>query len=71
MKVKNVIKGLLSQGIKKINILSDEKVIFSGDINNWKATSVDMILYKKEVENYEVTKHMTYHEKAFIFVAPT
>lgn len=70
MKVKNVLSGLQKQyALEEVNILNDEKVIFSGSMNQWKATSVDMILYKREVENSEVKKRMIFnHRKAFIFI---
>lgn len=70
MKVKNVLNGLKKQfDIQEVNILNDEKVIFSGSINQWTATSVDMILYKREVENSEVKKRMLFnHRKVFIFI---
>lgn len=69
-KVKNVIKGLANQyGLKEINIISDEKVIYSGTLDGWKATDADMILYKKEIENAEVQKKLIFnHRKAFLFV---
>ncbi len=54
--------------IKEIHVLSDEKVIFSGAMEQWTATSVDMILYKHEIENSEVKKRMTFHEKVFLFI---
>lgn len=69
MKLKRVLAGLKSQmDIKEIHVLSDEKVIFSGSIEQWTATSVDMILYKREVENTEVKKCMTYRGKVFLFI---
>lgn len=70
MKVKNVIKGLVKQyELEEVTILNDEKVIFSGSLNMWTATSVDMILYKREVENSEVKKRFLFNNrKAFIFI---
>lgn len=70
MKVKNVIKGYKSQfNVEEVNIISDEKVIFSGTLNGWDLTSVNMIDYKKQVENMEVVKSMVFnHRKIFIFV---
>lgn len=70
MKVKNVIKGLCKEyAIEEINIISDEKVIYSGTVNGWTATDVDMILYKREIENREVIKQMMFNRrKAFIFI---
>ena len=70
MKVKNVLKGLCKEyDLEEITIMSDEKVIYSGTLEGWRATSVDMILYKKEVENMEVVKRMMFNRrKAFIFV---
>ena len=70
MKVKNVLKGLCKEyDLEEITIMTDEKVIYSGTLEGWNATSVDMILYKKEVENMEVVKRMMFNRrKAFIFV---
>lgn len=70
MKVKNVIKGYKSQfSIDEVNIISDEKVIYSGTLDGWDLTDVDLILYKKQVENMEVVKSMVFnHRKIFIFV---
>ena len=69
MKVKNVLSGLQSQKkIKEIHILSEDKVIFSGPIDSWKATDVDMILYKREIESQDIKKRLEYHEKIFIFI---
>lgn len=70
MKVKNVIKGYLAQfKIEELNIISEEKVIFSGALESWKFTDVDMILYKKKVENMEVIRSMLFKDrKIFIFV---
>lgn len=70
MKVKNVLNGLLKEyAIEEINIISSEKVIYSGSADGWRVASVDMILYKKEVENMEVIKRMVFNRrKAFLFV---
>lgn len=70
MKVKNVLAGLQKQyALEEINIISEEKVIYSGSADGWKATSVDMILYKKEIENREVVKRMIFNRrKAFLFI---
>ena len=54
--------------VSEINILSEEKVIFSGPVGSWKTTDVDMILYKREVENMEVKKRLLYHDKVFLLV---
>ena len=72
MKVKNVIKGMLQQyKLEEINIISfdEDKVIYSGDVYGWKATDVDMVLYKREIENREVAKRLVFNNrKAFIFI---
>ena len=70
MKVKNVIKGLLQQyELQEITIIGDDRVIYSGSVDGWKATEVDMILYKRQVENMEVLRRMIFNNrKAFIFV---
>lgn len=70
MKVKNVIKGLLNKyALEEINIITPERVVFSGNYTQWKETSVDMILYKKAIENCEVTHHMMFNNrKAFLFI---
>lgn len=71
MKVKNVLKGLKKEfELEEINIISDEKVIFSGSLDNWNATTnIYLLTYKKEVENMDVLKRMMFNRrKAFIFV---
>ena len=72
MKVKNVIKGLMQEyKLEEINIiqLSENKVIYSGAFEGWKATEINMLLYKREVENMEVVNRIIFnHRKAFIFV---
>ena len=70
MKVKNVIRGLLTEyELEEINIITNDRVIFSGRPDQWKATSVDMILYKCAVEKAEVTKRLIFNNrKAFIFI---
>lgn len=70
MKVKNVINGLLKKyDLKEINIIDKDKVIYSGSVEGWKVTEVDMILYKRQVENMEVLQRIMFNfEKAFIFV---
>lgn len=70
MKVKNVINGLLKKyDLKEINIIDKDKVIYSGSVQGWKVTDVDMILYKRQVENMEVLQRIMFNfEKAFIFV---
>lgn len=70
MKVKNVINGLLREfNLQEITIIDKEKIVFSGSLDQWKATSVDMILYKKEIENKEVIKRMMFNNiKAFVFI---
>ena len=72
MKAKNVIKGLMQEyKLEEINIiqLSENRVIYSGTLEGWKATELAMILYKREVENMEVINRIIFnHRKAFIFV---
>ena len=72
MTVKNVLKGLMSKySLEEINIIQPDKVIYSGSVDGWKATSVDMILYKKEIEKSEVYDRLIFNgRKAFLFVAP-
>ena len=72
MKVKNVIKGLLQKyELEEINIIEPNKVVYSGTVDGWKATSVDMMLYKKQIENQEVDHRIIFNNrKAFIFIAP-
>lgn len=71
-KVKNVIKGLLSRyDLEEISIiqLSENKVIYSGSADGWIVTDVDMILYKRQIENMEVVNQILFnHRKAFIFI---
>lgn len=70
MKVKKVLAGLQKEyELEEINIISPTKVIYSGTLKGWKATDVDMILYKKQVENLEVIDRMMFNRrKAFLFV---
>ena len=72
MKVKNVIKGLMNEygkGIEEINIISDDRIIYSGSVDGWNYTDVDMINYKRQVEGMEVKKRIMFNfRKAFIFV---
>ena len=72
MKVKNVMKGILQQyRLEEVNIISlnEDRVIYSGTVDGWKATDVDMILYKREIENREVSKRLVFNaRKAFIFI---
>lgn len=72
MKVKNVLKGLEKQyALEEINIITQDKVIYSGSFDGWKATSVDMLLYKKEIENSEVVDRLMFNNrKAFLFIVP-
>lgn len=72
MKVKNVLKGLIKEyALEEINIIQPDKVVYSGTVDGWKATSVDMILYKKEIENCEVYDRLIFNRrKAFLFIAP-
>lgn len=70
MKVKNVIKGYKTKfNIEEINVISSEKIIYSGSMNGWDMTDVDMISYKKQVENMDVVKSMMFNNrKLFLFV---
>lgn len=70
MKVKNVLKGLLQKyALEEINIIAEEKVVYSGTVDGWKATEVDMVLYKKTIENTEVQKRLIFNNrKAFLFI---
>lgn len=70
MKVKKVLAGLRQQfALDEINIISPTRVIYSGTVQGWVATDVDMILYKKQIENLEVIDRMMFNgRKAFLFV---
>ncbi len=70
MKVKNVIKGLKAHyNLEEINIISSERVIYSGPTDKWVETDPCMIVFKREVENKEVTKSLMFNgRKAFLFV---
>lgn len=72
MRVKNVVRGLLQKyNLEELTIiqLSENKVIYSGPVNGWIATDVDMILYKRKVENMEVENRLIFNRrKAFLFV---
>ena len=57
--------------LSEINIIEPSRVIYSVTVDGWKAPSVDMILYKKEIENTEVAHKIIFNNrKAFIFIAP-
>ena len=70
MKVKNVIKGLLREyNLEEINIITPSKVAFSGRYEQWKTTSLDMVWFKKKIDESEVVNRMIFHDtKAFIFI---
>lgn len=74
MKVKNVIRGLMKEyDIQEVNIISqvENVVYYSGPMNKWTATDVDMILLKKKIDNSEVIDRIIFNRrKAFIFIAP-
>ena len=70
MKVKNVIKGLKKEyNLEEINIIATSKVLYSGSLDGFAYPEIDMILFKKQVENLEVIDRMMFNgRKAFIFV---
>lgn len=69
MKLKKVISGIKTRSpIEQLTVFTDERVVFCGTWEQWKATSVDMILYKQKIENSEVKKRMDYHGKVFLFI---
>lgn len=70
MKVKNVINGLIKEyKLQEITIIDSDKIVYSGTPGYWKETDVDMILYKKEIEEREVIKRLMFNgRKAFIFI---
>ena len=72
MKVKNVIKGLMQKyELEEINIIEPDRVIYSGPVNGWRETAIDMVLYKKKIETQEVEHKIIFNNrKAFIFIAP-
>lgn len=74
MKVKNVIKGLWQKhDLQEINIISltESKVYYSGTVDGWDATTVDLILVKRKIENAEVIERIMFNgKKAFIFISP-
>ena len=72
MKVKNVIKGLMQKyDLQEINIIEPNRVIYSGSVDGWRESSIDMVIFKKKIENAEVAHKIIFnHRKAFIFIAP-
>ena len=74
MKVRNVIRGLQSEyNLQEVNIISqtESKVYYSGTVDGWNTTDVDLILLKRKIENSEVIdKIMFNNRKAFIFIPP-
>ena len=74
MKVKNVIRGLQREyALQEINIISqaESKVYYSGTMDGWKATDINLILLKREIEDSEVIDRIMFNNrKAFIFIPP-
>ena len=72
MKVKNVINGLLKEyALEEITIIdtSEDKVVFSGTVEQWQKTNVDMIDCKHKVESMEVAKRLMFNSrKGFLFI---
>lgn len=68
--LKNVLKGLVKEYcIEEVNIITPERVVFSGTIEQWKATTDDMKPFKRKVEECEVTDRKMFNKrKAFIFI---
>ena len=74
MKVKNVIRGLQREyDLQEINIISqaESKVYYSGTMDGWKATDIDLNPLKRKIENSEVVDRLMFNNrKAFIFIPP-
>ena len=74
MKVKNVIRGLQREyDLQEINIISqaESKVYYSGTMDGWKATDIDLIPLKRKIEDSEVVDRLMFNDrKAFIFIPP-
>ena len=70
MKVKKVLAGLQQEyDLEEIHIITPTKVVYSGTVKEWVAASVEMALYKKQIENLEVVDRMMFNgRKAFLFV---
>lgn len=73
MKVRNVISGCISKyEIQEINIITPTKVVFSGTLENWKASGkngIEMTLLKIRIEKMECIKKMVFNnKKIFIFI---
>ena len=70
MKVKNVIRGLQREyELQEINIISqaESKVYYSGSVDGWKATDVDLILLKRKIENSEVVDRIMFNNKKALY----
>ena len=64
MKVKNVIRGLQREyDLQEINIISqvENRVYYSGTVDGWKATDVDLILLKRKIEDSEVVGRIMFN----------
>lgn len=74
MKVKNVIRSLQREyDLQEINIISqaESRVYYSGTVEGWKATDVDLILLKRKIEDSEVVDRLMFNNrKAYIFIPP-
>lgn len=70
MKVKNIIKGLVSQfDLEEINIISPTQVIFSGPFSAWECPDTDIMPWKWLLEECEVTNRMIFNnKKVFLFI---
>lgn len=69
-KVKKVIAGVKGrQEIDKLVIMSAEaKGYFCGKLASWEATPVELIAWKRQIENLEVIAHSTDCGKALLMI---
>lgn len=69
-KVKKVIAGV--KGRQEINNLvimtADAKGYFGGKLSSWEATPVELIAWKREIENLEVVAHSTDCGRALMMI---
>ena len=69
-KVKKVIAGV--KGRQEINNLvimnAEAKGYFCGELSSWEATPVELIAWKRQIENLEVIAHSTDCGKALMMI---
>ncbi len=70
MTVNNVLKGLLTKyTLEEINILTGEKCVFSGTVEQWRTTDAAMTDYKRKIAQSPVKNRLMFNNrKVFLFI---